>query len=184
MRKITLFLIGILTVAASTTIFSLYMNYKINRGEGIAVRSSDADIRIENARYVETQDGRKEWELEADSAQYFKQRNLVVFDNVKVTFYSKDGINYIMQGKQGRLREDTKDMDIEGDVVVTSDDGYELKTNSLKYSGALKQISTKDKVTFSGKNIKIEGKGFLADMATGRASVLADVRTVLRDVAM
>lgn len=163
----------------------LYINSKMHKGlSGSIVKFSNADIRIEKARYVETKDGKKEWELEADSAQYFKSDNLIIFDNVKVTFYSKGGMSYTIKGKQGRLRNDTKDIDISGAVTAASADGYQLKTDTLQYREAVKQISTRDKVVFTGPNMKIEGEGFLADMVTERASVLANVRTVLKDVAM
>ena len=63
-------------------------------------------------------------------------------------------------------------------------DGYQLKTDSLKYTAIVKQVSTKDKVVFTGPNIRIDGVGFLADMVTERASVLANVRTVLKDAVL
>ena len=179
----------ILTLFLITAVFAigvfLYVNSRMHKGlSGTLVKPSTADIRIEQARYVETRDGRKEWELEADSAQYFKNDNLTAFENIKVIFYSQNGMNYILKGKKGRLRNDTKDMDVSGDVVVTSADGYQLRTDSLKYSAVVKQISTKDRVVFIGTNIRIEGIGFLADMITERVSVFANVRTVLKDAAI
>ena len=179
----------ILTIFLVAAVFAiglfLYLNSKMHKGlSGTLVKSSTADIRIEKARYVETRDGRKEWELEADSAQYFKSDNLTVFENVKVIFYSQNGMNYILEGKKGRLRNDTKDIDVFGDVVVTSTDNYQLKTESLNYIAGIRQISTKDRVVFTGPDIRIEGTGFLADMITERVSVLADVRTVLKNAAI
>lgn len=176
----------IFLVAAVSVIGTfLYINSKIHKGlSGTLVKSSMADIRIEKARYVETKNGRKDWELEAASAQYFKDDNLTVFENVKVVFYSQKGVNYTLTGREGRLRNDTKDMDIVGNVVVTSTDNYQLKTDSLNYMAGIRQISTKDKVFFTGPNINIEGVGFLADMITERASVLANVRTVVKDAAL
>ncbi|MBI5047780.1 MAG: LPS export ABC transporter periplasmic protein LptC [Deltaproteobacteria bacterium] len=183
--KIKLILAIFLISAVSVIGVALYINSTMHKGlSGAVAKSSPADIRIEKARYAESRDGQKEWELEADSAQYFKSDNLTVFENVKVVFYSENGINYTLEGKTGKLRNDTKDMDIFGNVVVTSADGYQLKTDSLKYTAIVKQISTKDKVVFTGPNIRIDGVGFLADMVTERASVLANVRTVLKDAAI
>lgn len=163
----------------------LYINNKIQKGlHGTLVKSNKADIRIEKARYTETKDGQKEWELEADSAQYFKHDNLTAFENVKVIFYSKNGVNYTLIGREGRLKNDSKDMDIVGDVVVTSSDNYQLKTDSLQYVAGVRQISTKDKVFFTGPGINIEGTGFLADMITEMVSVFANVRTVMEDAAL
>lgn len=178
---ITLFLVAALFAMGVMLYINLHTSKEFS---GALVIPSKADIRIEKARYVETRDGRTEWELEADSAQYFKNDSLTVFENVKVVFYSQNGINYTLEGKKGRLRNDTKDMDVSGDVVVTSDDGYKLKTDSLQYNAAVKQITSKDRVVFTGPNIRIEGVGFLADMITDRVSVLANVRTVLKDAAI
>lgn len=183
--KIKLILAIFLVAAVSAIGVSVYINSKIHNGlSGTLVKSSTADIRIEKARYVETKNGRKEWELEADSAQYFKDNDLTVFENVKVVFYSQKGVDYTLTGREGRLKNDSKDMDITGDVVVTSTDNYQLKTDSLKYTASIKQISTKDKVFFTGPNITIEGVGFLADLTAERASVLANVRTVVKDAAL
>ncbi|OGP07325.1 MAG: LPS export ABC transporter periplasmic protein LptC, partial [Deltaproteobacteria bacterium GWA2_42_85] len=186
MRQIkSIVLIIFLTAAVSTIGVLLYINYRIHDvAKGITIKSSGADVRIERARYVETKDGEKEWELEADSAEYFKDNNLAVFDNVKVIFYSKDGINYILTGRQGKLRNDSKDIDITGEVVLTSDDGYKLETGSLKYIAAFKQIKTKDRVIFTGPDIRIEGIGFMADMVKEKVYVLTNVRTVLQDAAI
>jgi len=177
------FILVIFLVAAVFAVgTSLYINNKIQKGlRGTLVISNKSDIMIEKARYIETKDGQKEWELEADSAQYFKGDNLTVFENVKVIFYSKNGVNYTLIGREGKLRNDSKDMDIVGDVVITSTDNYQLKTDSLQYTEGVKQISTKDRVFFTGPGINIEGTGFIADMITETVSVLANVRTVMED---
>ena len=181
-RMIKLILVILLVAAVFAVGTFLYINNKIQKGlHGTLVKSNKADIRIEKARYTETKDGQKEWELEADSAQYFKNDNLTAFENVKVIFYSKNGVNYTLTGREGRLRNDSKDMDIVGDVVVTSTDNYQLKTDSLQYIAGVRQISTKDKVFFTGPGINIEGTGFLADMVTEMVSVFANVRTVMED---
>lgn len=183
--KIKLILAIFLVAAVSAIGASIYINSTMRKGlSGTLVRSSKADIRIEKAKYAETKNGRTEWELEADSAQYFKNDNLTVFENVKVVFYSQNGVNYTLTGMEGKLRNDSKDMDIVGNVVVTSTDNYQLKTDSLKYIAGVKQISTKDKVFFTGPNISIEGVGFLADMITERVYISANVRTVVKDAAI
>lgn len=164
----------------------LYLNSFTNKGlDNKAIRSSTPDIKIEKARYVETKDGRKEWELEADSTEYFKNDNLTVFYNVKVFFYPKEGTTYYtIEGNEGRLKNDIKDMDITGDIVITSSNGYQVKTDSLKYTQSLKQINTKDRIFLTGPKIKIEGTGLLVDIAEERVFVLADVRTELKDAAI
>ena len=48
----------------------------------------NADLKLDRLRYTETREGIKEWELEAASAQYFKDQGTVVFEKVKATFFS------------------------------------------------------------------------------------------------
>lgn len=179
-------ILAILLIAAVFAVgISLYINSKLNKGLGNAItKSLKADIKIEKARYVETRDGRKEWELEADSAQYFKDDAVTVFENVKVVFYSTSGISYVLKGDRGRLKNDSKNMEISGHVEVASADGYKLVTDSLIYKDDVKQISTKDKVSFTGHGIDIQGTGLLADMVKETVFVLANVKTVVNDAAM
>ena len=98
--------IALISAVLATGVF-LYINSRIYFKGGFSaekIESSAADIRIEKARYVETRDGREEWEVEADSALYFKADNITVFENVKVIFYSKNGTSYTLVGKKGRLK--------------------------------------------------------------------------------
>ncbi len=69
--------------------------------------------------------------------QQYQGQNVMVLEDVKLTFFSKDGRTFTVTGKQGKVYQDTKNMELQGDVVVTSSDGYRLKTNSddLQSSG-------------------------------------------------
>ena len=88
--KVKLILAIFLIAAVSAIGISLYINSIMHKGlSGVAVKPSPADISIEKARYAETSDGQKEWELEADSAQYFKSDNLTVFENVRLSFIQR-----------------------------------------------------------------------------------------------
>jgi hypothetical protein len=43
----------------------------------------------------------------------------MVLEDVKVTVYTEDGRSFVISGKQGKVSLESKDMDLQGDVVVT-----------------------------------------------------------------
>jgi LPS export ABC transporter protein LptC len=68
-------------------------------------------------------------------------------------------------------------MEIKGDVVVTSSDGYRLKTNFMAYQHQEKKIHTQDTVELDGDQLWMKGKGLLVDMEARTVKVLREVRT-------
>ena len=50
-----------------------------------------ADSRMEKIRFVEEKHGQKTWELEAKSIQQYQGQNVMILEDVKLTFFTKDG---------------------------------------------------------------------------------------------
>ena len=118
------------------------------------ISTGGADMRLEKIRFVEDKHGQKTWELEAKSVQQYQDQNIMVLEDVKVTFYTKEGRTFFLTGKQGKVHQDSKNMDLVGDVVLTSSDGYELKTHSVSYHHLEKIVSTSDPVEIEGEQIR------------------------------
>ncbi|MBI5681930.1 MAG: LPS export ABC transporter periplasmic protein LptC [Deltaproteobacteria bacterium] len=183
MKKNIKTLLTILLIAFVFAIsISLFLNYRLQKGvKDISPQTpSNADVVISKIHYIEDKDGKKEWELEADSAQYFQGGDVTELEDVKITFYSKDGKIYEAKGKRGKLMNETKDVELTGDVVVTSNNGYKLTTTSLNYTSSKRQITTKERVFLTGSKIYAEGNGLLLDMNKETVSILKNVRTVIK----
>jgi LPS export ABC transporter protein LptC len=144
------------------------------------VSTGGADMRLEKIRFVEDKDGEKTWELEAKSVRQYQEQNIMVLEDVKVTFYAKEGRIVYLTGKQGKVYQDSKNVDLLGDVVLTSSDGYELKTHSASYRHLEKIVSTSDPVEIEGDQIRLTGKGMLVNMEAKTFKILSDVKTQLR----
>jgi LPS export ABC transporter protein LptC len=139
-----------------------------------------ADVRLEKIRFVEDKQGQKTWELEAKSVQQYQNQNIMVLEDVKATFFTKEGRTFFLTGKQGKVYQDSKDVELVGDVVLTSSDGYQLKTHSAFYRNLGKTVSTSDPVEIEGEQLRLTGKGMLVDMEAKTFKVLSQVRTQLR----
>lgn len=68
-------------------------------------------------------------------------------------------------------------MELAGDVLLTSSDGYQLKTHSVSYDHLKKRVTTSDPVEIEGKEIQLVGKGMLVDMEAKILKVLHQVKT-------
>lgn len=185
MKRIKIAILIALILVSGTVLVSLWVNLRERKAsEAVekppAVSTEGADMRMEKIRFVEDKHGQKTWELEATSARQYQDQNLMVLEDVKVTFYAKGGRTFFLTGKQGKVYQDSKNMELVGDVMLTSDDGYRLRTHSVSYRHLEKIASTPDPVEIDGEQIRLTGKGMLVDMEAKTFKILSQVKTQLR----
>ena len=141
--------------------------------------TTQADLKLDRVHYTETRDGVKEWELEAISAQYFKEESTILFDKVKATFFGKEGQAYTLVGEKGKFNPQTKAMELFDGVQLESSDGYQMRTRSLKYEAGKRELRTADAVEIDGPQLRVEGIGLIVDLDGQRLQVLRQVTTTL-----
>lgn len=144
------------------------------------VSTGGADMRLEKVRLVEDKHGQKTWELEANSARQYEEQNMMVLEDVKLTFYGKEGRIFYLTSKQGKIYQDSKNVDLTGDVMLTSNDGYQLKTQSASYDHAEQIVRTPDPVEIEGEQIRMTGKGMLVNVEAKTFRILSQVKTHLK----
>jgi LPS export ABC transporter protein LptC len=144
------------------------------------VSTGGADMQLKKIRFVEDKQGQKTWELEAESVDQYQGQNIMVLEDVKLTFYAKEGRIIYLTAKQGKVYQDSKNVDLLGDVVLTSTDGYQLKTHSASYRHSEKIVSTPDPVEIDGEQIRLTGRGMLVNVEAKTFKILSQVKTQLR----
>jgi LPS export ABC transporter protein LptC len=122
--------------------------------------------------------------LEADSAQYFKDENIVILDKVKATFFGKNGETYVLLGGKGKFNTQTKVIEVFDGIKLDSSDGYHLRTKSLKYQAEKRELSTPDPVEMRGPQLRVEGVGLIVELDRQRLKVLHQVATTISPVAI
>ncbi len=141
------------------------------------ISTEGADQRLEKIRLVEEKHGKKTWELEAKAIYQYQGENILLLEDVKVIYYAKDGRSFTISGNQGKVHQVSKDMELTGNVFLTSTDGYRLKTQSMSYEHSSKQARTSDPIEFEGEQIRLTGKGMLVDMEARTFKVLSQAKT-------
>lgn len=182
MRKIKIAVLASIVLIGGIVLISLWLNLQEKRSsEGREalpkILTDGADAHLEKIRFVEDKRGQKTWELEAKSIQQYQDQNIILLEEVKVTFFTKEGRSFIISGKQGKVYQDSNDMELVGDVLLTSSDGYRLKTRSLSYHHLERRMSTPDPIEIEGEQIRVVGKGMQVDMEAEVFKVLDQVKT-------
>jgi LPS export ABC transporter protein LptC len=182
MRKAKIALLISIVLIAGFVAIHLWINLQERRAFERAkalpkVSTKGADMRLETIQFVEDKQGQKTWELEAKSVQQYQGQNIMMVENVKLTYYAKEGRTFVLTGNQGKVFQDTKNVELVGDVVLTSNDGYQLKTHSISYFHSDKKATTPDPIEIEGEQIRLVGKGMVVDMDAKTFKVLHEVKT-------
>jgi len=132
MRRIKFAILAVILLVGGIVLGSLWVNLQSKRASEdekapTQFSTDDAKMFLEKVHFVEDKQGRKTWELEAKSVQQNREENLMTVEDVKVTVYGDGGRPLHDFREGGRVHLDSKDMELVGDVTVTSSEGYRLK---------------------------------------------------------
>ena len=110
--------------------------------------------KVDGIHIVESKKGGMDWELFSKSAEGTQNSGTWKLSDMKVQYYTKDKVEFIVDGKTGSVDGMTKDMDIRGDVVTQSANGYVFKSQTVVYQSAKRVIVSNDPVTMMGPQDK------------------------------
>ncbi len=131
---------------------------------------------------VENDENKKGYVLFASEASGTSDSQWVL-KKVKVQFFSDNNSNFTVMGEIGEIDGTTKDMIIRGDVLTTSTNGYQFKTDSLKYSAKEKLMKSSDAVYMQGPadnkgpGFKLKGIGLRVDIKSNKMEILEQIET-------
>ena len=175
---ITVLVIGIvLLISLLVAVFLKYRQYSANPEELVEAIPDGADITIGEIRHTAVKDGRKEWSLEAVSANYSGSTNEALFEEVRVTFFMEDGREVWIKGHQGKLNTESNDIELSGDVVVRESD-YQLAAESLSYDHAQRVITVPVPVTITGGEFVLQADEMAIDLNTETALLRGAVKGI------
>jgi len=145
----------------------------------MAGRESSPEQAIENFTLTHTNEGEKEWELEADRAEIYKREGKTIVQKLKVKFYDQGKITSILTAREGELLSQSGNMEVRGNVVITShEEGTTLETESLKWDAKREKIVTDDWVRQTRNDTIITGQGLESDPALEKVIIKKNVQVI------
>ncbi len=73
----------------------------------------------------------------------------------------------------------TRDAEIFGNVVLTSNRGDRISTDKVVYSGKEKKVSTDDRIVFTRPGLNLKGKGMVFFVDKQHIQLLSEIKAVV-----
>jgi LPS export ABC transporter protein LptC len=137
-----------------------------------------ADYRVSEIHINETLEGSLRWSLDADHAEVYEKRQETVMQRVAIRVFSKDA-DWTVTAAKGVLNNETRDVALAGDVVVTSRDGLRMTTESLRWRNKERALDTEDPVEITREGTTITARGLDVRMQEQHAVLGSRVRVVI-----
>jgi LPS export ABC transporter protein LptC/lipopolysaccharide transport protein LptA len=115
--------------------------------------------------------GQKSWDIKGDQADM--SGNQVDVTNVNANSYGNEDTN--LKARKGRIDKTTGDVQLNDNVVVTTEGGAQMKTETLYWERGKNIVSTEDHVTIEDDTMKIQGEGMEAHPGLKAAKLNKDV---------
>jgi LPS export ABC transporter protein LptC len=145
----------------------------------IKALQDSTDVQIKEFVYTEVGKNKSKWEVKADSAIYDKKQNLAVLEMVQIKLVTSNGKIFTMKADKGSINTDKKTIEINGHVLINSNDGDMFSTDYIKYDDAEKKFYTEAPVTMKNKRMKITGMGLVIYMNKGELNIPGMVKAII-----
>jgi LPS export ABC transporter protein LptC len=124
---------------------------------------------MSGVEFEQIKNGTKDWHLTASRLYKTGRDSDLLLEDVKGLFFGAAGSDEEtrIRSQKARYNEDTKQITLQGEVVIQNSKGYEMQTDALEYFAAEKKIRTTSPVNIQGSNIAVSGNELLYDTVTG-----------------
>ena len=164
-KKLSVFLLIVILVSVGTVV-SVFIGYRqVSNTPEMLITSlkEGANLSLGKIRQTATRDGKKEWSLEADSANYMEADNKVDLKNLSVVYFLEDNREVYLKADQGILQTDTNDIEFSGNVVIRNEE-YQMKTEHLNYGHGQRIIICDQSIRISGKGAELTAESANYDL--------------------
>lgn len=179
-KKLSISVLIVILVVIGT-IVAIFLGYhRISSAPDLLLSSikEGADMSLGKIRQTATREGRKEWSLEAGSADYVENENKAILKKVFITYYLKDNREVYLEADQGILNTATNDIEFSGHVVIRNAD-YRLKTERLNYQHDAQLIFCNVPVHISGADAEISADTLKYDLKENQIVLNGKVSTLI-----
>ena len=143
---------------------------------------NEPEQKMAGVHLVESQKGTRDWELFAKDAEGAQGNASWLLKTVKVQFYNKEEIDFVVTGQSGKIDMKSKGMKITGDVKITSTNGYVFKTDEVLYDSLKRLIVSHGPIAMQGpkdeqgEGLKVDGSQMVVEIEQSRMLVKDQIR--------
>jgi len=147
----------------------------------IELLPKDIDLALQNLHYTQNEDGQRRWTLDADKAEYLKENSTARLEEVRLVYYKAQSFGDVhLKADRGELAQDSRELDVWGDVVLTTERQEKFFTDRLHYSDQKRRLSTESNIRIVSPRLDLTGTGLQVDIDKGYLVVKSNVRALIR----
>jgi LPS export ABC transporter protein LptC len=179
-KKLKIFLLATIFVTLAGVVW-IYIGFQQDSKVSEPIPESvepDTTLSIGKIHHTATRKGKKEWSLEAASANYIGETSQMVLKDLTVTFFLDDASEMILTAATGKLNTDSNDIAVSGNVVVINGE-YRLLTERLNYAHDKRMLYSTAPVTISGPEAALAADKISLDLNTKIVTLEGSVETTL-----
>lgn len=181
-KKLKIFLLATIFITLGGVIW-IYIAFQQDSTRSEPVPESaepDTTLSIGKIHHTATRKGKKEWSLEAASADYIGKTSKMALEDLMVTFFLDDASEITLTADKGNLNTDSNDIEVSGNVVVINR-GYKLQTEELNYAHDKGVLYSTAPVTISGPEGHLAANKISFDLNTKIVTLEGSVKTTLEN---
>jgi len=185
MRKAPFIILTLVVVFLSVVVGVLVHRSRIPRALTTEPVASSADYRLKQVHLQEQGRDGSRWQLDAEYSETFEEQNKTTMKKVtvKVDQPSKGdqgSRSWTVTGDEGDLNQETKNVELRGNVVLISSDGLRLETDRLRWDAEAQRAWTEDPVVIYRAGAVVRGTGFESKVAEEISSIKGRVRATFK----
>lgn len=185
MRKAPFIILTLVVVFLSVVVGVLVHRARIPRALTTEPVASSADYRLKQVHLQEQGRDGSRWQLDAEYSETFEEQNKTTMKKVtvKVDQPSKGdqgSRSWTVTGDEGDLNQETKNVELRGNVVLISSDGLRLETDRLRWDAEAQRAWTEDPVVIYRAGAVVRGTGFESKVAEEISSIKGRVRVTFK----
>jgi LPS export ABC transporter protein LptC/lipopolysaccharide transport protein LptA len=145
---------------------------------------STAMLGLRGVRLFQSSEGKPRLRMVAAGAEIFRSENYCLFQKIDAEFFASSGKLIRAESDDGRSKldaqSDFEEVELRGNVVVRSSEGYRMRVDTLVYDAPKHQLRSNDPVEIVGPNaarptLVLKGKGLVGDVDEERFRLHRDV---------
>ena len=185
MRKAPFIILTLVVVFLSVVVGVLVHRARVPRALPTEPAASNADYRLKQVHLQEQGRDGSRWQLDAEYSETFEEQNKTTMKKVtvKVDQPSKGdqgSRSWTVTGDEGDLNQETKNVELRGNVVLISSDGLRLETDRLRWDAEGQRAWTEDPVVIYRAGAVVHGTGFESRVAEEISSIKGRVRATFK----
>lgn len=184
MRKAPFIILTLVVVFLSVVVGVLIHRARTPRAIPTEPVATNADYRLKQVRLQEMGRDGSRWQLDAEYSETFEEQNTTAMKKVTIKVdqpsRSGDARSWTVTGDEGDLNQETKNVELRGNVVLISSDGLRLETERLRWDADTQRAWTDEPVTIYRAGAIVRGTGFESRVAEEATSIKGRVRAIFK----